>query len=211
MKLVDASIEEYALNHSSPEHVLFEALRDETFESMECPQMIAGRLVGSFLQMMIRSSNAKRIVEVGTFTGYSTLKMAEALPDDGEVHTLEYEPKHAEMARRYFARSPWGHKITLHEGTALDTLPSIEGPIDLSFIDADKVNYVSYYHHLLELTRPGGLVVLDNALWSGKVLNPEEPSDHALAEMNRVVLEDPKVHNLLMPMRDGLMVAQKLN
>ncbi|MEC9465111.1 MAG: O-methyltransferase [Myxococcota bacterium] len=211
MKIVDETIEEYALAHSTPEHALFGELRDETFASMECPQMIAGRFVGSFLQMMIRSSQAKRIVEVGTFTGYSTLKMAEALPDDGEIHTFEYEPTHAAMARRYFARSPWGHKITLHEGAALETLPSIEGPIDLSFIDADKVNYVSYYHHLVELTRPGGLVVLDNALWSGRVLNPEEPSDHALAEMNRVVRDDPKVHNLLMPMRDGLMVAQKLN
>ena len=211
MKIVDETIEQYALAHSTPEHTLFGELRDETFASMECPQMIAGRFVGSFLQMMIRSSQAKRIVEVGTFTGYSTLKMAEALPDDGEIHTFEYEAKHAQMARRYFARSPWGHKITLHEGAALETLPNIEGPIDLSFIDADKVNYVSYYHHLVELTRPGGLVVLDNALWSGRVLNPEEPSDHALAEMNRVVRDDPKVHNLLMPMRDGLMVAQKLN
>ena len=210
MKLVDEAIEQYALEHSTAEHPIFAELHAETHASMECPQMIAGRLVGSFLQMMIRGIQAKRVVEVGTFTGYTSLKMAEAMPDDGELQTLEYEPKHAAMARRYFERSPWGEKITLHEGAALDTLPRIRGPIDLSFIDADKVNYVNYYEYLLEVTRPGGMIVLDNALWSGKVLNPEEPSDFALANMNKVVFEDPRVHNVLLPVRDGIMVAQKI-
>ena len=210
MKLVDESIERYALDHSSAEHPIFKELHAETHKVMECPQMIAGRLVGSFLQMMIRGVAAKRVVEVGTFTGYTSLKIAEALPEDGELQTLEFEPEHAAMARRYFSKSPWGHKITLHEGAALETLPRVRGPIDLSFIDADKVNYVKYYEYLLEVTRPGGIIVLDNALWSGRVLNPEEPSDFALAEMNKVVSEDPRVHNVLLPFRDGIMVAQKI-
>ena len=137
------------------------------------------------------------------------MKMAEALPEDGELYTLEYNAEHAAMARRYFERSPWADKITLMEGPALESLPKIEGSIDLSFIDADKENYIHYYNHLVEVTRPGGLIMLDNALWSGAVLEPIEPSDHALAKMNQVVLEDPRVHNLLLPVRDGVMIAQK--
>ena len=157
---------------------------------------------------MIRSLNAKRIVEVGTFTGYSTLKMAEVLVNK-DIDTFEYEDAHADFAERYFKKAPWGGKITLHRGAALDNLPKLTGPIDLSFIDADKVNYVNYYNHLVELTSPGGLVILDNALWSGKVLNPVEESDHALNEMNKVVYADKRVTALLLPIRDGLMVAQK--
>ena len=159
--------------------------------------------------MMIRSLNARRIVEVGTFTGYSTLKMAEVLGQDGHIDTFEYEDKNADFAQRYFDKSPWGAKISLHRGAALDNLSKVSGPIDLSFIDADKVNYVNYYNHLVELTRPGGLVILDNALWSGKVLNPVEESDVALNEMNKAVHEDNRVTALLLPVRDGLMVAQK--
>ena len=208
-RLVDEKIEEYALAHSTPEHSLFAELREETYATMDCPQMIAGHLVGSFLQMMIRSIGAKRIVKVGTFTGYSSMKMAEVLPEDGELITLEYEEKHANMARRYFERCPWGNKITLMQGPALESLPQIKGPIDLSFIDADKVNYMNYYNHLVEITRPGGMIMLDNALWSGAVLDPVEESDHALARMNELVFDDPRVHNLLLPVRDGVMIAQK--
>ena len=209
-KLVDEKIEAYALAHSTPEHPLFDELRAETQATMDCPQMIAGHLVGSFLQMMIRSIDAKHVVEVGTFTGYSSMKMAQALPEDGTLVTLEYNEVHAEMAQRYFDRSPWGDKITLMRGPALESLPAVKGPIDLSFIDADKVNYINYYNHLVEITRPGGLIMLDNALWSGAVLDPVEESDHALARMNDVVFDDPRVHNLLLPVRDGVMIAQKI-
>ena len=208
-KLVDEKIEEYCLAHSTPEHPLFQELREETYATMDCPQMIAGHLVGSYLQMMIRGIGAKRVVEVGTFTGYSSMKMAEALPEDGELITLEYEPAHAAVAQKYFDRSPWGNKIKLIQGSALETLPTIEGPVDLSFIDADKVNYVNYYNLLVDMTRPGGLIMLDNALWSGAVLDPVEESDHALARMNALVFDDPRVHNLLLPVRDGVMIAQK--
>ena len=209
LRLVDESVEQYCLDHSDPETDIYARLRKETYETMEIPQMIAGQLVGSFLQMLIRSADVKRIVEVGTFTGYSTLKMAEALGDDGRVDTFEYEEAHATFAQRYFDEASWGNRITLHRGAALDNLPNVNGPIDLSFIDADKVNYVNYYNHLVELTRPGGIIVLDNALWSGKVLAPEDESDHALNEMNKFVHQDARVNSLLLPVRDGLMVAQK--
>ena len=160
--------------------------------------------------MMIRATGARRVVEVGTFTGYSALKMAQVLPDDGELFTLEYEEKHAALAQTYFDRAPWGDKISLIQGAAMETLPALGGPIDLSFVDADKVNYLHYYNHLVEITRPGGVIILDNALWSGAVLEPVEESDHALAKMNAYVMEDPRVENLLLPVRDGLMMAQKL-
>ena len=209
LRLVDEAVEQYCLNHSTPETELYEELRKETYASMEIPQMLAGQLVGSFLQMLIRSCQAQRIVEVGTFTGYSTLKMAEALSDNGHIDTFEYEDKHADFAQRYFDKSPWGNKIKIHRGAALDNLRNVVGPIDLSFIDADKVNYINYYNHLVELTRPGGLIILDNALWSARVLNPEDESDHALNEMNKFVHADKRVTSLLLPVRDGLMVAQK--
>ena len=158
---------------------------------------------------MIRLSGAKRVVEVGTFTGYSSLKMAQALPDDGDVITLEYEPKHAAFAQSFFEQSDWGQKISLKQGAALDHLPHLEGPIDLAFIDADKVNYVAYYEALLEMLRPGGMIILDNALWSGSVLDPQEESAQALASMNDHVHTDGRVHHMLLPLRDGLMLAIK--
>ena len=171
--------------------------------------MLAGNLVGNFLQLMIRLSGAKRVVEVGTFTGYSSLKMAQALPEDGEVITLEYEPEHAEFAQSFFDKSAWGHKIALKQGAALDILPQLEGTIDLAFIDADKVNYIAYYEALLAMLRPGGMIILDNALWSGSVLDPQEESAQALANMNDHVHGDERVHHMLLPLRDGLMLALK--
>ena len=184
MNFIDEAIDQYCVDHSEVEHPLFEKLRERTYAEMEIPQMLAGNLVGNFIQLMIRLSNAQTAVEVGTFTGYSSLKMAQALPENGRVITLEYEAKHAAFAQAFFDESPWGHKITLKQGAALDNLPSIAGPIDLGFIDADKVNYIAYYEALMEKLRPGGLIILDNALWSGSVLNPQDESAQALADMN---------------------------
>ena len=209
MNFIDEAIDLYCVNHSEAEHPLFEKLRERTYAEMEIPQMLAGNLVGNFIQLMIRLCNADKVVEVGTFTGYSSLKMAQALPDKGQVITLEYEAKHAAFAQAFFDESPWGHKIVLKQGAALDHLPSIEGPIDLGFIDADKVNYIAYYEALMEKLRPGGLLILDNALWSGTVLNPQEESAQALAHMNTHVHQDSRVHQMLLPLRDGLMLAFK--
>ena len=209
MNFIDEAIDQCCVNHSEPEHPIFAELHERTYAEMEIPQMLAGNLVGNFLQLMIRLSGAKRVVEVGTFTGYSSLKMAQALPDDGEVITLEYESKHAAFAQSFFDQSDWGQKITLQQGAALDHLPHLQGPIDLAFIDADKVNYIAYYEALLEMLRPGGMIILDNALWSGSVLDPKEESDQALADMNDHVHADKRVHNMLLPLRDGLMLALK--
>ena len=209
MNFIDEAIDQYCVEHSEPEHPIFKKLHERTYAEMELPQMLAGNLVGNFIQLMIRLSSAQRMVEVGTFTGYSSLKMAQALPDDGEVITLEYETKHADFAQGFFDESPWGHKITLKRGAALEHLPHVLGPIDLAFIDADKVNYIAYYEALFKILRPGGMIILDNALWSGSVLQPEEESAHALAQMNDHVHQDTRVHHMLLPLRDGLMLAIK--
>ena len=190
-------------------------LRDET-STMEQSGMQIAPEQGQFMALMARLIGARRVIEVGVFTGYSSLCVARALGEEGHLVACDVNEDWTAIARRYWEAAEVDQRIDLRLAPATDTLEGLiadgqAATFDMAFIDADKVNYVSYYHHLVELTRPGGLVVLDNALWSGRVLNPEEPSDHALAEMNRVVRDDPKVHNLLMPMRDGLMVAQKLN
>ncbi len=164
---------------------------------------------GTFLRILVRLARARRVVEVGTFTGYSALMMAEGLPEDGELLTCDINPAAAEVARAFFARSPHGHKVQLRLGPALETLQTLRGPIDLAFIDADKTNYSAYYDALVPLLRPGGLLVADNALWSGRVLAPQSPEDHALAAFNAKVAADPRVEKVLLTVRDGMMLALK--
>jgi caffeoyl-CoA O-methyltransferase len=144
------------------------------------------------------------------FTGYSALMMAAALPDEGRLITCDVDPQAEAMARKYFARSPHGEKIEIRMGPALETLPKIEGPLDLAFIDADKTGYAAYYEILVEKMLPGGLLVLDNMLWSGEVLDPGDDDARALAEMARRVNDDPRVENVLLTVRDGMMLARRL-
>ena len=164
---------------------------------------------GRFLQMLVRLSGAKSILELGMFTGYSALMMAEALPDDGHLITCEIDAKAEAIARRYFAESPHEDKITIRMGPALDTIKTLTGPLDLVFIDADKVNYSIYYEACLPLLKPGGLVVADNVLWSGKVLHPKDADDHAIVAFNGLVQSDPRVENVCLTVRDGMMLAWK--
>src|SRR2546430_8079610 len=142
---------------------------------------------GRFLQMLVRLSSAKRILELGMFTGYSALMMAEALPDNGHLITCEIDPKAEAIARRYFAESPHGGKITIRMGPALDTIKTLADPLDLVFIDADTVNYANYYEACVPLVRAGGLIIADNVLWSCKVLDPKDADDHAIVAFNRLV------------------------
>ena len=211
MQLVDPAIEAYTEAHTTPRPPLFAELREVTYASMDSPHMQVGRVEGTLLKTLVALSGARRIVEVGTFTGYSALCMAEALPDDGELTTCDIDPKAAKTAQSFFDRSPHGRKIRLRLGDALETigaLPSGEW-LDLVFLDADKERYVDYYEALLPRLRRGGLVVADNTLWSGKVLSPEHASDHAIVAFNRRVMEDPRVENVLLTVRDGIMLARK--
>jgi caffeoyl-CoA O-methyltransferase len=176
---------------------------------MKAPHMQVGRLEGTFLRLLVKLARARRVLEVGTFTGYSALMMAEGLPDDGELITCDIDPNAAAMAREFFARSPHGKKIHLRMGPALETLKTLQGPFDLAFIDADKTNYSAYYDAVVPLLRSGGLLVADNTLWSGRILNPVDPSDHALVAFNKKVAADPRVDKALLTVRDGMMLALK--
>ncbi len=207
--LVPDAIEKYAQAHTEVPAPLFEELRQTTQERMSAPQMQVGRLEGTFLRLLVRMANARRVLEIGTFTGYSALMMAEGLPEDGELITCDVDPKAEAIARDFFARSPPGKKISLRMGPALETLKTLQGPFDLAFIDADKENYSHYYDAVLPLLRPGGLLVADNTLWSGRVLEPKSESDRAIVAFNDKVAADPRVEKVLLTIRDGMMLALK--
>lgn len=207
--IVRDDVEAYALQHTTPLPPLLEELKKETHQCMESPEMISDQLVGSLLQCLIYVSGAKNVLELGMFTGFSALMMAHALPDDGKVITCDVNPKAEEVARRYFGKTPGGNKIEIRMGPAIETLKSLAGPFDLVFIDADKENYINYYERCLDLLSPRGIIVVDNTLWSGKVLDPQADSDRAIADFNRRVRNDDRVDNVLLTVRDGLMLIRK--
>jgi caffeoyl-CoA O-methyltransferase len=209
MDIVDKDLERYAFEHTTPEPELLRKLSEETHAKMQMPQMLTGRLEGRLLKFLVQSLGAKRVLEVGTFTGYSALSMAEGMPEDGKLITCEIEPTHAAMARRYFDASPHGKKIEVRMGPALTTLESLDGPFDLAFIDADKENYPLYYEKVIDLIRPGGLLLVDNTLWSGLVLKPHDRETIAIDAVNRRIVKDERVENVLLTVRDGLQVVRK--
>jgi caffeoyl-CoA O-methyltransferase len=206
---IDAAVEQFALDHTEPESELHARLREETFRVMDRPQMQVDVIEGRFLKMLVRLTGARTILEVGMFTGYSALMMAEGLPDDGKLITCEVDPKAEAIARRYFSESPHGRKIIIRMGPALETVKTLTGPLDLVFIDADKANYANYYEASLPLLKPGGLIIADNVLWSGKVLDPKEADDHAIVAFDRMVQADTRVENVCLTVRDGMMLAWK--
>jgi caffeoyl-CoA O-methyltransferase len=208
--VVSPEVEAYAEAHSMAESAVCRAIREETDRTMECPQMVVGPLEGAFLKMMARLVQARRVLEIGTFTGYSALCFAEALPEEGLVVTCEIDPEAAAVARRYFAKSPHGGKIELRLGLALETLETLAGPYDVIFIDADKQNYLSYYRRAVELIAPTGVILIDNVLWSGDVLVQPPPDERtaAIQELNRTVAADPRVTAVLVTIRDGVLVVR---
>lgn len=209
MIFIDEAVEKYAHDHTSEVADLFRRLQEETYREMQYPQMQVGRLEGQFLKMLVRLTGARQVLEIGMFTGYSALMMAAGLPDDGHLITCDVNPKAEAIARRYFAESEHGHKIEIRMGPALDTIKTLTAPLDFVFIDADKTNYLNYYEAVMGLVRPGGLIVADNVLWSGKVLNPEDDDTRAIVAFNERVAEDPRVTNVCLTVRDGMMLAWK--
>ncbi len=209
--LVPADIEAYAQAHSMSESVVCRALREETQRTMEYAQMLVGPLEGAFLKMVAQLVGAKRVLEVGTFTGYSALCFAEAIPEDGAVITCEVDVESAAVARRYIAQAPVGWKIEIRMGPALDTMRELTGPFDLIFIDADKINYLNYHRRALDLLSPRGVILIDNVLWEGDVLKQPPPDEKtaAIQELNRMVSADPLVTAVLVTIRDGVLVVRK--
>ena len=202
-------LEAYLLEHARPAGSLFDELRERTYAEMRSPQMQVGRIEGALLRILIGAVGARRVLEIGTFTGYSALSMASAMPDDGEIITCDVDPIATKVAREFFDRSPHGKKIRIALGPALETIATLAGPFDVVFLDADKERYPDYYEATLPLLRSGGLLLGDNAMWSGEVVDPKTPQAKAIAAFNAKVAADPRVDNVLLPVRDGLMIARK--
>ena len=211
MHLISKDIEQYCKDHSLDDTDLLKELSKATWETEDKPQMLCGSLVGGLLQMLIKISGAKRVLEIGMFTGYSTLKMAEALPTDGEIHSCELMEKHIVTAKSWFKKSDVNYKISIHKGEAEESLEEFRaGSFDMMFVDADKTGYPEYYRKGTMLLKKGGIAIFDNMLWSGSVLNPEDDDAKALSETAELIKNDSRLEQLLLPVRDGLMIYRKI-
>jgi len=206
-------LEIYAEAHTTAESQLLYKLNRETHIKLRMPNMLSGHLQGAFLRMISHLIKPACILEVGTFTGYSAICLAEGLQPGGILHTIDNNPEMEDIASRYILEAGMENSITIHIGEALEIIPVIEGPFDLVFIDADKDNYISYFNLVVGKVVPGGLIIADNALWYGKVLDPDALNDRETAGIiyfNEYVLNDTRVENVLVPLRDGLMMIRKL-
>ena len=211
MHLVSKDIEKYCKDYSLDDTDLLKELSKTTWKTEDKPQMLCGSLVGGLLQMLIKISDAKRVLEIGMFTGYSTLKMAEALPADGEIHSCELMEKHIVIAKSWFKKSDVNYKISIHKGEADKSLGEFRaGSFDMMFVDADKTGYPEYYRKGTMLLKKGGIAIFDNMLWSGSVLNPEDDDAKALRETAELIKNDGRLEQLLLPVRDGLMIYRKI-
>lgn len=207
--LVSEIIDRYAFRNTSPEPELLQSLAERTEREMDDPQMLTGRVEGRLLKLIVQMCQPKFILEVGTFTGYSALSMAEGLGDEGRIVTCEIDPLAQKVAQEAFDRSPVGHKIEIRMGPALDTIRGLDTEIDLSFIDADKGGYAAYYEEIVQRTRPGGILLLDNMLWSGLVVDPQDDTSRKIAALNETIARDIRVENVLLTIRDGVQLVRK--
>jgi caffeoyl-CoA O-methyltransferase len=208
--LVAEELEDYAAAHTTAPDPLLEALAQETRETLQSPQMLTGRIEGRFLELLVFGLGAKRVLELGTYSGYSALSMAAGLADGGHIDTCEVDEEHAAVARRYIAQSPFADRITVHVGPALETIERLGGEFDFVFIDADKENYGAYYEALLPRLAPRGLMVLDNTLWSGRVLEGDDSdATRAIREINDRIARDERVRAVQLTVRDGITLVRR--
>ena len=211
MKLERSKIFDYCEAHTSAPSSILKELERETYLKTLAPQMMCGHLQGRLLSWLSRMRQPQQILEVGTFTGYAALCLAEGLASGGQLHTIEVNEELAYLIRKYIQKAGMEEKITLHLGNAKELIPKLQPPFDIIFIDAGKADNTYYYENLLEHLRPGGLILVDNVLWSGKVVNTNPDADtRSIQAFNTLVHEDSRVENLLLPIRDGLIIAQKL-
>lgn len=212
MEFIDPELDKYVCAHSSAEPPLLYRLNRETHLKVLMPRMLSGHFQGRVLSMFSKMIQPSAILEIGTYTGYSALCLAEGLKKDGRLVTIDINAELETMVRRYFSESEFHHQIDYRIGNAIDVLPELNQQFDLVFIDADKENYCLYYDLVFDKIRPGGYIIADNVLWSGKVLLPDEKRDkdtRAILGFNTKVHEDPRVEHVLFPLRDGLMIARK--
>jgi caffeoyl-CoA O-methyltransferase len=206
MSFVPEDIERYAETHTSPHRELLQRLAEETRATLQRPQMLTGTIEGRFLEFIVYMTGALRILELGTFSGYSAISMAAALPPDGRIDTCEVEEEHAAVARRYIEEAGYSDRITIHMGPAVDTIGRLEGEFDFVFIDADKENYVNYYEAVLPRLSERGLIAADNTLWSGRVVDEanQDESTLAIRAFNDHVRDDERVVSVMLSVRDGV-------
>ena len=210
--ITDPVLEQYATEHTSPESPLLIELAQATREFSRSYGMMVGRLEGRFLKMLVAAVGARRVLEIGTFTGYSALSMAEALPASGQIITCELDTNHGEMARRFIARSEYAEMIDVRVGPALDTIRSLDGTFEFVFIDADKPSYLDYYEAVLPLLSAGGLIAADNVFQAGRVVDPAEDGANTVAirRFNDHVSADRRVETVMVPIRDGVTLIRRV-
>jgi caffeoyl-CoA O-methyltransferase len=209
--IVKEGIEEYAEAYTTPPPQWLAALAEETDRELPAPQMMVGALEGRFLELLVYASGARRVLEIGTFSGYSALSMAAGLVDEGTIVTCDLDPAAVAVARRHIEKSPYAGRIDIREGPALDTLATLDGPFDLVFVDADKANYVNYYEAVLPKLAERGVVAVDNTLWSGRVLDASDTDGDtkAIRAFNDHVRNDPRVVCVLLTVRDGVTLIRR--
>ncbi|AEE19895.1 putative O-methyltransferase YrrM [Dokdonia sp. Hel_I_63] len=213
MHFLPENLDDYVVAHSAQEPAHLKALSKETYQKILQPRMLSGAYQGRVLSMISKLVNPKSILEIGTFAGYSALCLAEGLQDNGTLHTIDIKEEMQDFQRKHFDASPYGSQIIQHLGQALDIIPTIDTTFDLVFIDADKRNYINYFHTIIDKMNPGGIILSDNVLWSGKVVETLKKKDvdtKVLLDYNILLNEDPRVETVLLPIRDGLTVSRVL-
>ena len=212
MEFIDAKIDDYVCAHTENEPELLHALNRETYMNVLRPRMLSGHFQGRVLSMISHMIQPKNILEIGTYTGYSALCFAEGLVEGGKILTIDKNEELEDLVNEYIQKSPYKDKIECRIGDAMEIIPTLKDTYDLVFIDADKSNYINYYNMVFDLVRPGGYIILDNVLWSGKVVEEVESGDldtQILIDLNKRIHEDERVQEVLFPIRDGLMIARK--
>jgi caffeoyl-CoA O-methyltransferase len=213
MHFISQELEDYIEQHSEKEPELLAALNKETYQKVLLPRMLSGHFQGRVLSMLSKLIRPLNILEIGTYTGYSALCLCEGMQENGTLHTIDIKEELIDFQRKHFDKSPWGNQIIQHLGEALDIIPTLDIQFDLVFIDADKENYINYFELIVPKMNKGGIILSDNVLWSGKVLEPLQPNDLStkiLVEYNQLLKNDPRVETVLLPIRDGLTVSRVL-
>lgn len=208
-KFQNKFIEKYINEHTTLPSIILKELALVTKNSIVGATMLSDHLIGRLLKLLVIISKSKKILEIGTYTGYATLSMAEGLPNDGTIVTCEIDPTAIEYANKYFKLSPHHHKIKIMHGPALFSITTIDYPLDLVFIDADKTNYKNYYDIILPKLKPSGLIIIDNALWHQEVIEPKSKQAKIIDALNKQIINDPKVENILLNIKDGINIVYK--
>ncbi|OOV29114.1 methyltransferase [Flavobacterium sp. LM5] len=213
MHFLSQDLEDYIEQHSEKEPAHLAALNKETYQKILLPRMLSGHFQGRVLSMLSKLIRPKNILEIGTYTGYSALCLCEGMQKDGQLHTIDIKEELVDFQRKHFDKSAWGAQIVQHLGEGVDIIPTIDLKFDLVFIDADKENYLNYFELIVPKMNTGGIILSDNVLWSGKVVEPLQEKDMStkvLLEYNRRLADDPRVETVLLPIRDGLTVSRVL-